>query len=565
MVLWYYIGLFLASFILTIIYALMWHKHVNVYFTLVFIIIPLVNLGYVMLAFSRGLESALSAQRIIYIGGCFLIFFIMLSIFSTCDIEIPKPIKMFTLVIISVIYLFVLTIGYLPVFYSSVSFEIVGDHGVLMREYGPMHTVFFAMLVICFLFSFGAIIYSYFKKRQVSRVLLTLLFIPEAVSFFSYFGRELLPRDIEILPASYVVAQIMYLMIARRLSLYDVSDTVVDSLIMDGKVGFLSLDFRNRYLGASDTGRKIFPELLNLTVDYSAWNDPLIKEVFCEPLNTFRKREEANLFYYTRNEGEPIYAITIQYLYDQKKKCGYQFIIADDTENQKYIKLINSYNSDLETEVRRKTENLVQLHNKLILGMAAMVESRDNSTGGHIRRTSEGVRILMDAMDPADLPDAEFCANLIKAAPMHDLGKISVDDVVLRKPGKFTPEEYEKMKAHAAEGARIVHEILKDTEDEQFRILAENVAHYHHERWDGNGYPDGLKGEQIPLEARIMAIADVYDALVSKRVYKDAMSFEKADSIIMEGMGTQFDPGLKSCYVAARPQLEAFYRSVDSE
>ena len=130
---------------------------------------------------------------------------------------------------------------------------------------------------------------------------------------------------------------------------------------------------------------------------------------------------------------------------------------------------------------------------------------------------------------------------MIKAAPMHDLGKIAVDDAILRKPGRFTPEEFEKMKAHAAEGARIVHEILKGTDDEDFQRIAENVAHYHHERWDGSGYPDGLKGEEIPLEARIMAIADVYDALVSKRVYKESMSFEKADAIIMEGMGTQFD------------------------
>ena len=118
------------------------------------------------------------------------------------------------------------------------------------------------------------------------------------------------------------------------------------------------------------------------------------------------------------------------------------------------------------------------------------------------------------------------------------------------------------MKEHAAEGARIVHEILKETDDEKFKVIAENVAHYHHERWDGSGYPEGLAGESIPLEARIMAIADVYDALVSKRVYKEAMSFEKADAIIMEGMGTQFDKSLEDAYVAARPQLEDYYRSL---
>ena len=190
-----------------------------------------------------------------------------------------------------------------------------------------------------------------------------------------------------------------------------------------------------------------------------------------------------------------------------------------------------------------------------------MVESRDNSTGGHIRRTSAGVRILTEAIrkDGAlELSDS-FCEKLIKAAPMHDLGKIAVDDSILRKPGRFTPEEYEEMKKHAAEGARIVREILSDSDDEEFLRIAENVAHYHHERFDGSGYPEKLKGDGIPIEARIMAIADVYDALVSKRVYKKEFSFDEADRIILEGMGTQFDPALRGIYEAARPKLEAYY------
>ena len=156
----------------------------------------------------------------------------------------------------------------------------------------------------------------------------------------------------------------------------------------------------------------------------------------------------------------------------------------------------------------------------------------------------------------------EFCKDVIKAAPMHDLGKIAIDDVVLRKPGKFTDEEYAIMKKHAAEGARVIHEILEHTDDESFKIVAENVAHYHHERWDGSGYPEGKKGEEIPIEARIMAIADVYDALVSKRVYKEAFDFEKANAIIMEGMGTQFDPNLKTAYERSKPRLEEFYRAI---
>lgn len=201
------------------------------------------------------------------------------------------------------------------------------------------------------------------------------------------------------------------------------------------------------------------------------------------------------------------------------------------------------------------------MHNQLILGMATMVESRDNSTGGHIKRTSEGVRILVSEIqkdNELNLTD-EFCKNIIKAAPMHDLGKIAVSDSVLKKPGRFTIDERKEMERHAEEGAKIVSNILKDTNDNYFKVIAENVAHYHHEKYDGTGYPRGLKGDAIPLEARIMAIADVYDALVSKRVYKEEFSFEDANKIILEGMGSHFDPSLKKYYEKARYKLEEFY------
>ena len=204
------------------------------------------------------------------------------------------------------------------------------------------------------------------------------------------------------------------------------------------------------------------------------------------------------------------------------------------------------------------------MQDEFVLGMATMVEGRDNSTGGHIKRTSEVIKILVESMkeeNVLNLSDVYF-KNLIKAAPMHDLGKITVDDAILRKPGKYVPEEYEKMKTHAKEGARIVAEVLANTDDEEFKKIAENMAHYHHERYDGSGYPEHLKGDDIPLEARIMAIADVYDALVSKRVYKEKMSFEEADKIIREGMGTQFDKRLEPFYLKSKAKLEEYYQNL---
>ncbi|HOR21617.1 MAG TPA: HD domain-containing protein, partial [Ruminococcus sp.] len=285
-------------------------------------------------------------------------------------------------------------------------------------------------------------------------------------------------------------------------------------------------------------------------------------------LDSFKSDPEKNTFLYTFRTAENeelIYSAKVNYLYDNDRRRGYIVTFTDDTANQKYIRLLDSYNEDLRQEVEVKTRHIVEMHDNLIMSLAMMVESRDNSTGGHIKRTSQGVRILVEEMvrSNAFALSEEFCRDVVKAAPMHDLGKINVDDAVLRKPGRFTDEEYEKMKHHAEEGARVIHEILRQTDDESFKIVAENVAHYHHERWDGSGYPAALSGEQIPLEARIMAVADVYDALVSKRVYKEAFDFQKADRIIMEGMGSQFDPALREVYVAARPRLEEYYLSLE--
>ena len=197
-----------------------------------------------------------------------------------------------------------------------------------------------------------------------------------------------------------------------------------------------------------------------------------------------------------------------------------------------------------------------------IEGMAAMVESRDNSTGGHIKRTSSCVKIFAEHLKTVseykDIPESFYNA-VIKAASMHDLGKIAVDDAILRKPGKSTDEEYEKMKAHSAEGARIVENVLSSVEDLEFKKIAINVAHYHHEKWNGQGYPEKISRTDIPLEARIMALADVFDALVSKRCYKDNFSFDKAFQIIEEDLGTHFDPALGLEFIKCRSELEKLY------
>ncbi len=560
----YYGTLFIASLLLTLLYAMMWHKHFSVHFTLIFCLIPITNLGYLLLTDAGDADAALIANKVIYVGGCFLQPIIMLCVFDLCHVKYTRWLRAAVFGLSSVIFLSMISAGHSALFYRSYEFVQQNGVGMLRKEYGPMHTVFVATIVLYAVMSIAALAYAYFRKKDVSRRTIYLLLLTELLSVASYFARHLV-EPWEISPAVYAAAQIVFLVIIRRVCLYDITDTGIDTLVQTGATGFISFDFKGRYLGSNETAKHILPELSALTVDRRAEDSAVMRETALRWLADFRADEKNDKVYYTRDGST--YLVSVTYLYNGHRRRGYQFFLTDDTKNQQYISLINQYNTDLREEVAEKTAHIVEMHDRLILSMAAMVESRDNSTGGHIRRTSEGVRILTEEMqkDGALGLTEDFCRDLIKAAPMHDLGKIAVDDAVLRKPGRFTPEEFEKMKAHAAEGARIVHDILEGTDDHDFRRIAENVAHYHHERWDGSGYPEHLAGEQIPLEARIMAIADVYDALVSKRVYKDSMSFAQADKIITEGMGTQFDKALEPYYIAARPRLEAYYRTVQAE
>ncbi len=566
----YYGSIFAFSLLCAAVYISMWHKHFDVNFTMIFTLVPVACLGYLLASLVSTLEGAVIAQQIIYIGGIYLQLFIVLSILNLCQIDLPGWVRTLLFAVCTIVYGSVLTIGHKDYFYRSVSFDIVNKQPVLTREYGFMHTVFYYMLGVFFLVGIFTIMYSWVRKKEVPRRILMLLVIPDVVCVLSYYVvLKAFDSFVDLVPLGYVIAELVYLFIAHRVNLYDVSNTVIDSFIREQKAGYVSFDFKYRYLGSNDVAKELLPELSETAVDEMFGYKPS-QRMIRHFLDRFKESTENNTFVHTVHNADGnadldrFYNVNVNYLYDGNQQQGYIVTFIDDTANKKYIRLLDNYNEQLQTEVDEKTRHIVEMHDNLIMSLAMMVESRDNSTGGHIKRTSEGVRILVDEIQKEGiLPlTQEFCKDVIKAAPMHDLGKIAVDDAILRKPGRFTDEEFEKMKSHAAEGSRVIHEILLNTDDESFKTVAENIAHYHHERWDGSGYPDGLREEQIPVEARIMAIADVYDALVSKRVYKEAFDFVKADRIITEGMGSHFDPGLLSAYSKARPRLEEYYGKI---
>ena len=564
--LFYYEFLLGLSICFTLIYAYIWHKRFDVNITLIFLLVPLSNLANVAVARSENINEAILGTKITYITGCFTILFIMFTILELCHFTIPKALQGSLVAVSMLLYLPVLTIGDSDIFYKSVDYTTKNGVSMLTgKEYGVFHTILYVWIFICFAVCIISLIYSHIRRNDVSHKIIYLLIVPVIVAMVSFFGGRMITKEIELIPAAYVFSQIFYLLIAYKLELYDINDSGLESLVQKGDTGFISIDFRLRYLGSNETAKEWLPFLKDLHVDSFINKDPKHRETILSWIQQFNegKIDKDNQIHYRSQDGERVFLVDVNHLYDAQRRQGYQIFITDDTADIKYIEFQEKFTTVLRFEVDQKTERIRQMNDHLLFSMATMVESRDPFTGGHIRRTSEGVRMLIEQMEKDNVLNLskKFGEYVIKAAPMHDIGKIAVPDSVLLKPGRYEPEEYEIMKSHSAEGARVVSEILKDTDDEDFKRIAINVAHYHHERWDGNGYPDKLSGHDIPLEARIMAIADVYDALVSKRVYKAKMPFEKADAIIMEGMGTQFDPSLEKYYVAARPQFEAYYES----
>jgi putative two-component system response regulator len=211
------------------------------------------------------------------------------------------------------------------------------------------------------------------------------------------------------------------------------------------------------------------------------------------------------------------------------------------------------YNNRLQEMVEEKTKSVVDLQNAILKTMAELVECRDDVTGGHIERTTSYLGVLIDAVMMHGLYAKEIelwdLKLVLQSAQLHDVGKIAVKDSILQKPGKLTKEEFDEIKKHAIFGEEVIEKIKKKTPEQAFLEHAGIFAGAHHEKWDGSGYPRGLKGEEIPLQGRLMAIVDVYDALVSDRPYKKAYTHEEAANIISEGSGIHFEPALVDVFL----------------
>ncbi|MBR5597872.1 MAG: response regulator [Lachnospiraceae bacterium] len=251
----------------------------------------------------------------------------------------------------------------------------------------------------------------------------------------------------------------------------------------------------------------------------------------------------------------PVIFLTADRSAETEEKCfqmgavdyiGKPFIPSIMIQRVKRTIELEEYRKSLEVMVEVQLERITQLQQEIIITMANLIESRDGTTGEHIKNTSRYVNKILDVLVEKGIYEEELTKEYIsyikKASPLHDVGKITISDLILQKPGSFTQEEYDIMKSHARAGQQVIQKNMTKVVDQKFVEVAANIAAYHHEKWNGTGYPEGLKGQEIPLCARIVALADVLDALVAKRPYKEGMSITEALAIMKKDRGIYFEP-----------------------
>lgn len=541
-------------------------RNLNKNFLLLYTTTLISNFGYSLLVFTTSLEAALIGNVFSYFGSIFTLFFMFLVIVEMCRKKLPAALSFLLFFISLGITAMVATTGINHFFYTEVSLGKLYGLTVIKSKNGPGMFIYLVYIGLMNISSMGIIIVTILQKKKVSaKTLLTLLgmiiFGTLAYVVPLAFGVKL-----NLMPFTYITLQTYFLFFAFKANSYDIADNLMNVYKQRDGYGYIAFDHKKQLLGYDSFAKSVFPELREMRID------SMIPESYTNIIDKLRYNyenwnwnENCNKDFKILNNDKAIIC-TIHPMSSRLRRRGYLLELRDDTEQQNYINSISEFNKELSHMVSEKTSQVTSMQDSIIRGMAMMVESRDNSTGGHISRTSDSIGIFAQELlkHKEEYPEItqEFCELLIKAAPMHDLGKIAVDDSILRKPGRFTPEEYEQMKTHAQKGAVIVKEVLSESTDKNFVRIAVNVAHYHHEKWDGSGYPEKLKGEAIPLEARIMALADVFDALVSKRCYKNSMDFDQAFDLIQQDLGKHFDPTIGKIFIECRPQIEEYYKAV---
>lgn len=533
------------------------------------------NVGYFFLSTARTVDTAFIANSLAYLGGIFLPFIVMLKLVEFSKSKIPDWFT-FTMAFFNILlYITVMLSEKYTFYYADVVFD-PGPPAALLTTPGPFYYARFIILGVEMALSIFFTVLTYTGRRKASFRTMIFFVGMMFMVFLVYITELIIDLRYELLPFCYLACALMLNYSSKRMALYDVTLSVQEKIDEINNYAYIALDRNYNFMGCNAMAYNFFPELESAAIDSRLNPDNyalkgLLKWVhdtsmYADKDDVTKKYVKDDIVINDRNPEERKHLnceMSLIHYGDQRRIEGYLVELVDDTDQQARIEQLSFRGERLQREATKAAKKLKSLQSSTILGMAAMIESRDNSTGGHINRTTaccalfiEHLRTLNDYNQSENYWDA-----VVNSAPLHDLGKIGVSDAILKKASGLKPWEYDEMKTHAAKGAEIVSKVLVDVDDKEFVRVATNVAHYHHEKYDGSGYPDHLRGEQIPFEARIMALVDVFDALVSQRYYKEPMSYDDAFKIIHDERGSHFDPHLSKIFISLKPEIISLYES----
>ncbi|MCH4191638.1 MAG: HD domain-containing protein [Butyrivibrio sp.] len=522
----------------------------------------LVCLGALGRSLSADEALMVYANKIEYLGACnaFSIFVILYGLYM--DIHIPRWLKVVMIGSGYVMTVFTCTFDMNTWYYKSFHVEIINHVPVLVKEYGPVHTVYVIMIAAYLVGIASMYIYRRIvtikNKRRYSRGLAIVAIAP----ITAYIIEKLSGSTLDLLPYGLIISD-MHLVYLIGHRFYDLNSIALDMVYETSGDAIVIETMFHEFEGANQLARTMFPELEKMVVGEPYEMKTPEFAAKREHLQEISKKGETYVF------DEHQYRVTFRDINVKKQQAGRIMTLRDITMEMEHTKLLESYREELEENVEKKTQQLQHFQEQMLFGFASLVENKNTTTGGHIRRTSDYVdaitRELWNEGKYADEVTKAYIRRLRRVAPLHDIGKVSIPEEILDKPGKLTPEEFEIMKTHTTEGARIIDVLMKNTGDSTDYELARQVALYHHEKWNGAGYPEGLLEKKIPLCARIMAVADVFDALVSSRLYKTAYSMDQAFRIMLEERGTHFDPLILDVFMKIRPEIEQIFNQFGDE
>lgn len=513
----------LVMFVVAFYIVKYWSSRDHIHFFICAVAIIINNVGYLLEMLSGRGDMCFYGTIVTYLGKPFICASMFIFSLQLCKIKVHRFLVVYAYASAFIVFTLVATSDFSNLFYVSRTFVHDGFFPHNSYVHGPLWFVFIGQTVIYQLIIFycGTQRFPLIKTTKERKQLFSIICI-SVISLVSLFAFSFkLTNGYDTTSPAFLLDGIIFCICVVEFNMFESLEVVKQYMIDAIDEGIIAVQEENdEIFYYNDIAKEIFTEL-------DVRGIRTLDDLLIDP----RKEKRIPC-------GKKIYEVSSMTIEIRRKKRGDVYFFKDVTDSFKT-------NLNLQSEVNKKERDLIKLQASVIVSIADMVEARDGYTGSHIKNTKDYVRIIVENLRKEgkykDRIDEETATIIINAAPLHDIGKISVPDTILGKKGKLDEKEYEIMKKHTVDGAQIITTCLKTVETEQYINISKNIALYHHERWDGQGYPEGLEAEEIPLSARIMAVADVYDALTSERSYKEAFSHEKAKGIMMAERNTHFE------------------------